>query len=232
MQFLTRFDATTLDFSKGDGLLPVIIQDAGTRQVLMQAYMNTDALKQTLQTGRVTFFSRSRKCLWVKGETSGNYLDVKEVYADCDNDCLLIHVTPHGPVCHTGSISCFDTGEKETEKTRQKEAKSPVHTKDPEQTDLPARLAFLDHLETLLRERKNADTEHSYTARLFAAGSKRIAKKMGEEAVELALEAEAGDPARFTEEAADLIYHFTVLLIHKGLGWDEVLLELKKRHGE
>lgn len=231
MQFLTRFDITEMDFSKGNGLLPVIIQDAATRQVLMQAYMNAEALKQTLQTGRVTFFSRSKNRLWTKGETSGNYLDVKEVFADCDRDCLLFLVTPRGPVCHTGSISCFDTGDKEPEKSKQKEAQWPVPAKDPDRSGLPERLVFLDHLENLLRDRKNADAEHSYTARLFAAGSKRIAKKLGEEAVELALEAENGDPERFTEEAADLIYHFMVLLIHKGLGWDEVLIELKKRHG-
>ncbi len=207
----------TLDFTKGNGLIPVIIQDANTLEVLMQAYMNQEAYQQTVSTGRVTFYSRSNNRLWTKGETSGNFLDVKEIAADCDNDSVLIKVTPHGPSCHTGAISCFYNKLEDKES-----AKGP---------SLREELAFIDYLEKLLRSRKNDDPEKSYTARLFEAGSKRIAKKLGEEAVEVALEAEHGDPERFTEEAADLIYHFTVLLLAKGLGWNEVIAELKKRHG-
>ncbi len=206
-----------LDFTKGNGLIPVIIQDAKTLEVLMQAFMNQEAYDQTVSTGRVTFFSRSKNRLWTKGETSGNYLDVKEITADCDNDSLLIKVGPHGPSCHTGAVSCFYNKLEANEST-----------KEP---SLLEELAFIDYLEGLLRSRKNEDPEKSYTAKLFEAGPKRIAKKLGEEAVEVALEAEHGDPERFTEEAADLIYHFTVLLLAKGLGWTEVIAELKKRHG-
>ena len=207
----------TLDFTKGNGLIPVIIQDAETLQVLMQAYMNKEAYEQTISTGRVTFYSRSKDRLWIKGETSGNYLDVKEIAADCDNDSLLVKVAPHGPSCHTGAVSCFYNKLDDKASTAE--------------SSLLKELAFIDYLEGLLRSRRNEDPEKSYTARLFEAGSKRIAKKLGEEAVEVALEAEHGDPERFTEEAADLIYHFTVLLLAKGLGWSEVLAELRKRHG-
>lgn len=207
----TTIDPGALDFSKGNGLIPVIIQDAGTKQVLMQAFMNPDAYEQTIQTGRVTFFSRSKNRLWTKGESSGNFLETTEILADCDNDCLLIKVKPIGPTCHTGAISCFDT-------------QGQVPDMDSGQ------LEFLAYLETLLRDRRKADPEKSYTARLFASGPKRIAKKLGEEAVELALEAESGEPERFTEEAADLVYHLSVLLISKGLSWKEVIQELEKRH--
>ncbi len=207
----------TLDFTKGNGLIPVIIQDTKTLKVLMQAYMNQEAYDQTVSTGRVTFYSRSKDRLWTKGETSGNYLDVKEITADCDNDSLLIKVEPHGPSCHTGAVSCFYNNIEANESAKG--------------TSLLEELTFIDYLEGLLLSRKNEDPEKSYTAKLFEAGLKRIAKKLGEEAVEVALEAEHGDPERFTEEAADLIYHFTVLLLAKGLGWSEVIAELKKRHG-
>lgn len=200
-------DPATLDFVKGGGLLPVIVQDSGSKKVLMQAFMDADALAATQSSGRVTFFSRSRNRLWTKGETSGNYLQVRQILPDCDRDCLLILAEPAGPVCHTGTESCFD-GTQETS--------SPFD--------------FLSYLENLLSERKQADPEKSYTARLLAGGPKRIAKKLGEEAVELALEAEHGEPERFCEEAADLVYHLSVLLVSKGVGWREVIAELEKRH--
>lgn len=238
MKQIRNIDINTLDFEKGNGLLPVIVQDEDTLQVLMQAYMNREALVQTMVLGRVTFFSRSKNRLWTKGETSGNYLFAREILADCDNDCLLIKVRPKGPACHTGSISCFDVG-KSSEHVkdglpgdkRASSASESIAT-DTEVSRVVAEddLAFLGFLEQVLRERRLADTEKSYTAKLFAAGPKRIAKKLGEEAFELALEAESGDPVRFTEEAADLIYHFTVLLIQKGLGWKEVISELRTRH--
>lgn len=215
----TTIEPGTLDFSKGRGLIPVIIQDAETKQVLMQAFMNPEAFEQTIKTGRVTFFSRSKNRLWTKGESSGNFLEVIEMLADCDNDCLLIKVKPLGPACHTGAVSCFDS---------QADFSPAVGRLDGQAVS--GQLAFLGYLEALLRDRQKADPEKSYTARLFASGPKRIAKKLGEEAVELALEAENGEPERFTEEAADLIYHLSVLLISKGLGWEEVIRELEKRH--
>ncbi len=237
MKQIRNIDINTLDFEKGNGLLPVIVQDESTLQVLMQAFMNREALVQTMVLGRVTFFSRSKNRLWTKGETSGNYLFAQEILADCDNDCLLIKVKPKGPACHTGSISCFDVGKTSSnEKSKQSDDTLPASaesiTPDTEvnREEADDNMAFLGFLEQVLRERRLADTEKSYTAKLFAAGPKRIAKKLGEEAFELALEAESGDPERFTEEAADLIYHFTVLLIQKGLGWKEVISELRKRH--
>ncbi len=200
-----------LDFTKGNGLLPVIIQDAHSLQVLMQAYMNREALDETLRSGRVTFFSRSRNALWVKGESSGNYMIVKGITPDCDGDCLLIQVEPSGPVCHTGTPSCFDVP-----------AGLPP-TKN-------GSLAFLLQLEAVLQERFRTLPENSYSASLFAAGPKKIAKKLGEEAVELALEAENGTRERLTEEAADLVYHLGVLLVARGLQWEDVLAELRQRH--
>jgi phosphoribosyl-AMP cyclohydrolase / phosphoribosyl-ATP pyrophosphohydrolase len=237
MKQIRNIDINALDFAKGDGLIPVIVQDESTLQVLMQAFMNREALVHTMQKGRVTFFSRSKNRLWTKGETSGNYLFAKEILADCDNDCLLIKAEPKGPACHTGSISCFDVGktfDNESKPTADTLSASTIENTIPDtevnQVADEEYLAFLGFLEQVLRERRLADTEKSYTAKLFAAGPKRIAKKLGEEAFELALEAESGDPERFTEEAADLIYHFTVLLIQKGLGWKEVIAELRKRH--
>lgn len=210
-----------LDFSKGNGLLPVIIQDAETREVLMQAYMNRDALEKTIQTGLATFYSRSKQRLWTKGESSGHFLQVLEIRGDCDMDCLIIKVKPAGPACHTGATSCFFN-------TITKHSNNLEEMKEESKSDL----SFIVYLEELLRSRRAGDPEKSYTARLFSEGSKRIAKKLGEEAVELALEAEHGDRERFTEEAADLVYHLTVLLLSKGLGWSEVVAELKKRHGK
>lgn len=181
----------------------------------MQAWMNREALDSTLATKRLTLFSRKKQRLWTKGESSGNFMEVRSVQPDCDNDCLLIGVDPAGPACHTGTISCFDRSD-----TAMKE---PVHEREPD-------LAFLVKLETLLRNRRQADPNTSYTASLFSAGIKQIAKKTGEEAVELILEAEQNDPRRFIEEAADLLYHLNVLLIAKGMGLYEIISELKKRH--
>ncbi len=201
-------DPETLNFSKGGGLIPAIVQDAASGSVLMQAYMNRDALNRTLSTGKVTFFSRSKQKLWTKGETSGNYLLLGEILADCDRDCLLIRARPQGPACHTGQNSCFG-----------------VQAED----DRPS-LLFLHTLENLLRDRKNADPGSSYTARLLAEGPKKIAKKLGEEAVEVVLEAEQGSRERLIEEAADLVYHLSVLLLSRELSWEDVAAELEKRH--
>jgi phosphoribosyl-AMP cyclohydrolase / phosphoribosyl-ATP pyrophosphohydrolase len=222
----TALDPGTIDFGKGGGLVPVIVQDAASGKVLMQAFMDADALAVTQSSGRVTFFSRSKNRLWTKGESSGNYLEVKNILADCDRDCLLVLAEPSGPTCHTGTESCFD-GEQGEAPPAPSFAATPAaaisqYTRSP--------FEFLAYLENLLSERRHADPETSYTARLLAGGPKRIAKKLGEEAVELALEAEHGEPERFREEAADLVYHLSVLLVSKGMGWKEVLEELEKRH--
>jgi len=208
-------DLNTLDFSKGGGLMPVIVQNQNTHQVLMQAWMNREALEATLAKRRLTLFSRKKQRLWMKGESSGNYMEVLSIHPDCDKDCLLIGVNPAGPACHTGTVSCFDQ-----QGTAMKE---PGRDQEPD-------LEFLVKLETLLRNRRQADPKTSYTASLFAAGIKQIAKKTGEEAVELILEAEQDDRQRFIEEAADLLYHLNVLLIAKGMGLQEIVSELKKRH--
>ncbi len=216
----------SINFSKAGGLVPAIVQDATTGKVLMQAYMNREALTLTLSTGKVTFFSRSKKRLWTKGETSGNYLLAREVIPDCDDDCLLVKVQALGPACHTGRESCFDQA-KLAGAGGQASADS---QKGGESTGLHPDMAFLLALEKVLQARKDAGTEKSYTARLLAGGPKKIAKKLGEEAVELALEAEHGTPQRFTEEAADLIYHLNVLLISRGMAWEDVVSELRQRH--
>ncbi len=209
----------TLNFTKGNGLIPVIAQDVTTGKVLMQAYMNREALDRTLAEKKLTFYSRSKNRLWTKGETSGNVLLVKELLTDCDSDCLLAKVEPLGPACHTGQDTCFG----------EQNPSSNITGQSPER-EQGGDLSFLDKLYTLLRERKNACPEKSYTARLFAAGPKQIAKKLGEEAVELILEAENGERKRFTEEAADLVYHLVVLLIAKGLKLSDIVRELEARH--
>jgi phosphoribosyl-ATP pyrophosphohydrolase/phosphoribosyl-AMP cyclohydrolase len=218
-------DPNTLDFAKGHGLLPVIIQDDSTREVLMQAWMNREALEKTLLTGLATFYSRSKKRLWTKGETSGNHLEVRRISSDCDQDCLLLWVHPRGPACHTGRISCF---------RREEPGAGPAGGFEGQEASGTASgegFAFLTKLQKVLRERAGSDPQTSYTARLLSAGPKRIAKKLGEEAVELALEAEHGTAERFREEAADLVYHLSVLLISKGMGWEDILVELERRHG-
>ena len=201
-------DIETLEWQKMDGLLPVIVQDAFDGRVLMQAYMNREALENTLENGRVTFWSRSRQQLWTKGETSGNTLKLVEAHADCDNDCLLIMAVPAGPTCHRNTDTCFD-GDTNT---------------------LP-QLAFLAGLERLIAQRERDRPEGSYTTRLFEAGIKRISQKVGEEGVETALAATSGDIEELVNESADLLYHLLVLLRASGLTLADVTAVLQARHG-
>ena len=201
-------DIGRLDWDKGDGLLPAIVQDAGSGRVLMLGYMNRDALRTTLGTRRVTFYSRSRQALWTKGETSGNFLDLVEASFDCDRDTLLVLARPEGPVCHEGTPTCFPAaGETAT-----------------------GRLGFLPRLEQVIAARVAGRPEGSYTARLFAEGPARIAQKVGEEGVELALAAVGDDDAKVTGEAADLLYHVMILLRSRGLSLTDVAAELELRH--
>ncbi len=197
------FTAADLDFAKGDGLLPAVVQDAATRRVLMLAYLSPESLAHTLKTGKATFYSRSRRELWTKGDTSGNYLEVTELRRDCDNDTILLLVKPDGPACHTGADTCF----------RQTNAGDD----------------FLHDLEATIRMRRDEPTEESYTSRLFARGINKIAQKVGEEAVELVIEAKDDDRDLFLGEAADLLYHFSVLLAAKDIKLDEVLAVLRSR---
>ena len=192
------------DFTKGNGLLPAIIQDAKTQKILMLGYLNAEALAQTQSTGRVTFYSRSKDRLWTKGETSGNFLEVAEVKLDCDRDTFLIKANPVGPVCHTGSDTCFD------------EANQSEH--------------FLHHLERVVQGRRDNPSEKSYTTSLFQKGINKVAQKVGEEAVELVIEAKDDDRELFLGEAADLMYHYLVLLAAKGYALEDVLEVLRKRH--
>lgn len=193
------------DFSRLNGLIPAIIQDVLTNQVLMLGFMNEEALNKTKETGLVTFYSRSRKRLWTKGEESGNYLHVTEIHEDCDQDTLLIRARPDGPVCHTGSYSCFGI--------------------EPGRT-----LDFLVYLQDFLIKRRQELPEGSYTTSLFREGINQIAKKLGEEAVELVIASKDPDNDRFLNEAADLIYHLIVLLLEKGHSLQDVEDVLKTRH--
>lgn len=203
-------DIDTIDFSKDPGgLVPAVVQDAVTRRVLMLGYMNRESLEKTLDLGLVTFYSRSRNELWTKGETSGNYLKLRDIIADCDQDTLLVEAVPVGPVCHTGSDTCFD------------------EVNDP---SLMEGLDFLGYLQGVVQDRKKNPREESYTNKLFAKGVNKIAQKVGEEAVELVIEAKDENKDLFMGEAADLIYHITVLLADKGYTWEEVLAVLKERH--
>lgn len=197
-----------INWQKVDNLLPVIIQNATTCEVLMLGYMNQEALQKTLSEKRVTFFSRTKNRLWTKGETSGNFLSVVDMSLDCDNDTLLILVNPIGETCHTGAESCFYQFEQK------------------EQPDW----IFFSKLECLIASRKNADPESSYTAQLYAKGTKRIAQKVGEEGVETALAATVKDRNETICEAADLAYHLTVLLQDADLSWADVIRKLKARH--
>lgn len=193
-----------IDFEKsGDGLIPAIVQDAATQRVLMLGYMNREAFEQTRVSGRITFFSRSRQVLWTKGETSGNFLSVKEILVDCDADAILIKVVPAGPVCHTGSDTCFnETNENED---------------------------FLFELEKVIRDRKTNPSAESYTSKLFNRGLNKIAQKFGEEAVELIIEAKDNDVDLFKAEAADVLYHFLVLLRAKNVELRDVFTTLEDR---
>lgn len=199
--------ASKIDWDKVDGLVPAIVQDFQSSQVLMLGYMNPEALEKTLETENVTFFSRTKSRLWTKGETSGNVLQLKNISLDCDNDTLLVLVNPVGPTCHTGTTTCFDADEQEA-----------------------SQMVWLHQLESLLAERKNADPDSSYTASLYARGTKRISQKVGEEGVEVALAATSGDKAELVCESADLIYHLLVLLQDQGLSMNDVINKLKERH--
>lgn len=199
----------TIDFAKGGGLVPAVVQDAVTRKVLMLGYMNEEAYRLTLDRGLVTFFSRSRGRIWTKGETSGNYLQLREILADCDGDTLLVKVIPSGPVCHTGSDTCF--GE------------------DNEPNEMST-AEFLLYLESVIRDRRTNPIEGSYTNHLFSRGLNKIAQKVGEEAVELVIESKDDDKDLFLGEAADLMYHFLVLLAQKNSSLSEVVDVLKDRH--
>lgn len=192
------------DFAKyHDCLVPVIIQDIQTNKVLMLGFMNEEALEKTKEESRVTFYSRSKQRLWTKGETSGNYLNVKEIIADCDNDTLLIKVDPDGPVCHTGADTCFNENNSSFS---------------------------LEKLEQIIADRKNNTSVTSYTSSLFAKGINKIAQKVGEEAVELVIESKDDDKEKFLDEAADLLFHYLILLKAKGYGLKDVEKVLAARH--
>jgi phosphoribosyl-ATP pyrophosphohydrolase/phosphoribosyl-AMP cyclohydrolase len=208
-----RKDIDELAWQKMDGLLPAIVQDAFDGRVLMQAYMNREALQTSLESGRVTFWSRSRRALWTKGETSGNTLELIAVHADCDTDCILVLANPHGPSCHRGTDTCFDDT-----------------LLDNGQRVAPV-LSFLAGLERLICEREIQRPQDSYTTKLFDAGVKRIAQKVGEEGVETALAATAGDKEELLNESADLLYHLLVLLRARNLSLADVVETLKSRHG-
>ncbi len=194
-----------LDFKKMEGLIPVVVQDAFTGKVLMLGYMNEAALAKTEESGRVTFFSRSKNRLWSKGETSGNFLEVVSMQEDCDGDAILVKAKPLGPVCHTGTDTCFNEGN--TSKT-----------------------AFIDQLRAIIKDRKANPSTGSYTSSLFLKGINKLAQKVGEEAVELVIEAKDDNKDLFLGEAADLLFHYLVLLEAKNYSLDEVVEVLKQRH--
>jgi phosphoribosyl-ATP pyrophosphohydrolase/phosphoribosyl-AMP cyclohydrolase len=202
---ITNENSNKLAWDKMDNLLPAIVQDALSGKVLMQGYMDQDALAKTLETGKVTFFSRSKQRLWTKGETSGNTLDLVSVACDCDQDSLLVLANPNGPTCHTGVESCWFDGN------------TPAFT-------------FLADLERVLAARKDADPQSSYTASLYNKGIKRIAQKVGEEGVETALAATVHDKEELKNEAADLLYHLTVLLQASDMSLNDALNVLRERH--
>ena len=197
---------TMIDFEKMGGLVPAIIQDARTKNVLMLGFMNREAYEKTLATGLVTFWSRTRQCLWTKGETSGNVLRLVSIKSDCDNDTLLIKAEPAGPVCHTGTDTCWGETNEEDD------------------------LAFLSELQDFIEKRHEEMPEGSYTTRLFTDGTKRIAQKVGEEALEAVIEATSGTNEKFIYEASDMLYHLLVLLTDKGLRIDDLARELRRRH--
>ncbi len=203
----SNYEQMTIDFNKNkDGLVPAIIQDAQTQKVLMLGYMNADALKKTQEIGKVTFYSRTKQRLWTKGEESGNFLKVVSIKEDCDHDTLLITVNPVGPTCHTGTDTCWAE----------------------ENTD---HYGFLSHLETIIQSRKaNVADEKSYVASLFRKGINKIAQKVGEEAVEVVIEAKDDNEELFLNESADLLFHYLILLQAKGYKLENVMEVLKGRH--
>jgi phosphoribosyl-ATP pyrophosphohydrolase/phosphoribosyl-AMP cyclohydrolase len=194
-----------IDFTKMNGLIPAIVQDALSGKVLMQGFMNEEALAKTQETGMVTFFSRSKDRLWTKGETSGNFMELVSIAMDCDGDSILIKANPRGPVCHTGADTCWN--EENSSKT-----------------------GFIDQLRAIIKDRKNNPSDKSYTASLFAKGINKIAQKVGEEAVEIVIEAKDDNKELFLGEAADLLFHYLVLLEAKGYELDEVMEVLIQRH--
>ena len=198
-------DEKTLDWKKGDGLIPAIIQDAATRQVLMLGYMNAEALATTIKSGKVHFFSRSKQRLWKKGETSGNTFKLVNLAADCDSDALLVEVKPKGPACHTGTVSCFGD-------------------------DPGPGLGFLAHLRAIIHKRKKDKTKGSYVGSLMAKAPKRPAQKVGEEGVEVAMAAVSESKEALAGEAADLLFHLMVLLESRELGLEDVVDVLRNRH--
>ncbi|MGX8696612.1 MAG: bifunctional phosphoribosyl-AMP cyclohydrolase/phosphoribosyl-ATP diphosphatase HisIE [Prevotella sp.] len=196
----------TIDFEKMGGLVPAIIQDATTKNVLMLGFMNEEAYQKTLQTGKVTFWSRTRQTLWTKGETSGNFLELVSMAVDCDNDTLLVKVIPHGPTCHTGTDTCWG------------------------ETNSAHSLAFLSELQDFIEKRHKEMPEGSYTTRLFRDGVNKMAQKLGEEALETVIEATNGTNDKLVYEASDMLYHLLVLLTGKGLRIEDIAQELQKRH--
>ena len=195
----------SLNFDKLGGILSAIIQDAQTNEVLMLGFMNPEAYEKTVSEGKVTFYSRTKERLWTKGEESGNFMDVVEILEDCDADTLLIRVNPQGPACHTGMRTCFGETVQDS-------------------------LAFLQKLQSLLQSRKEELPEDSYTAKLFLNGPRKIAKKLGEEATELVIEAMDSDEEKFLNEAADLLFHMTILLVDRGYRLEDVVKILEERH--
>lgn len=199
-------DISLIDFEKLGGLVPAVVQDNQTQKVLMVGFMNAEAVNKTFETGQVTFFSRTKNRLWTKGEESGNFLNVVSILIDCDNDTLLVKANPVGPVCHTGTDTCFD----------EKNTKTGVQ--------------FLSFLQDLIEKRKLEMPEGSYTTSLFAKGTRKITQKVGEEAVETIIGAMANDDENFLYESADLVYHLMVLLTHKGFRIEDIAAELSRRH--
>lgn len=205
---ITKDNIPSLAWEKMQGLLPCIVQDAISGKVLMQGYVNQEALEYTLNSNKVTFYSRSKDRLWTKGESSENFLELVELSADCDDDCVIALANPMGPTCHTGTETCWHDG-----------------TAQPE-------MSFITDLERLIASRKGADADSSYTASLYASGIKRIAQKVGEEGVETALAATVQDLEELKNESADLIYHLLVLLQASDLSLSDVISVLKKRHAK
>lgn len=204
MDMISKLDLKNIDFSKEDGLIPAIIQHYLNGKILMLGFMNPEAVQTTLETGKVTFFSRSKNRLWTKGETSKNYLHLHSIAQDCDADALLIQAIPDGPTCHTGLDSCFDT--------------------------LGSPDSFLPFLEKLLQTRKETLPEGSYTSKMFIKGLDKIAQKVGEEAVETVIAAKNPDNSEFIYEASDLLFHLMMLLVEKNVPFESLLMELKSRH--
>lgn len=207
MSLMKQEQLQSLDWGKVDNLMPVVVQNQTSGKVLMLGYVNQDALAATLASGKMTFFSRTKQRLWCKGEQSGNFLNIIEISSDCDNDTLLAIVEPVGPTCHLGTETCF-------------------------KGEVQPALSFIADLEQVIKSRKDADPKSSYTASLFARGTKRMAQKVGEEGVEVALAAMAKDMDELTCESADLIYHLTVLLQNEGLTLADIAAKLKERHNK